>query len=368
MYLGVILHSTIAYKAGYHPRYWIKDPDYSSFVFDHIYFWIHSFRMPLFFLLSGFFAVVLSRKIGFKSFLKNRFERIAIPLLVCLVTILPLSIAPFTFSRLYLDAGSTITESINLTLNEIWSLITFQRFKGLQHFWFLLNLIYFYLFFIALEKLGFHFESKFNKIRFSGWQFVMLVTFFTYLVLLGYYKDLMPSIWTGLFPRNPQLIYYGMYFIFGVYIYYNINLLDFFRRNCILFLVVGSILSVVNVFLINEYLQDGDLNALVFAYKAMGATQNVMLGLGMIGLCLKLFNSKSPAVRYASDASYWVYIIHLFLVASFQILSIIFDVYPPIRFFATLLLTSLLAYLTYHLLVRYTIMGTYLHGRRTKEE
>jgi glucan biosynthesis protein C len=73
-------------------------------------------------------------------------------------------------------------------------------------------------------------------------------------------------------------------------------------------------------------------------------------------------------VRYASDASYWVYIIHLFLVASFQIMGILLDVYAPIRFFTTLLLTSLLAYMSYHLFVRYTIIGNYLHGKRNKIE
>jgi glucan biosynthesis protein C len=179
MYLGVVLHSTIAYKAGYHPRYWIKDPDFNSYVFDHLYFWIHSFRMPLFFLLSGFFAVILSRKIGFKSFLKNRFERIVIPLLVCVVTILPLSIAPFTFSRLYFDAGMSVTESMERTINEIWQLITFQNFKGLQHFWFLLNLIYFYLFFVASEKLGFHFENIMDSISCLVYIFITTSIYWT---------------------------------------------------------------------------------------------------------------------------------------------------------------------------------------------
>ncbi len=46
--------------------------------------WLHSFRMPLFFLISGFFANMMLRKYGVKQFLFRRWWRIGAPFLVSL--------------------------------------------------------------------------------------------------------------------------------------------------------------------------------------------------------------------------------------------------------------------------------------------
>jgi peptidoglycan/LPS O-acetylase OafA/YrhL len=47
--------------------------------------WLHSFRMPLFFLISGFFAHMMLQKYGWKRFLFRRWWRIGTPLLVALL-------------------------------------------------------------------------------------------------------------------------------------------------------------------------------------------------------------------------------------------------------------------------------------------
>ena len=52
--------------------------------------WMHSFRMPLFFLISGFFGRMMFEKYGARGYLLRRWSRIGLPLLVCLFTIIPL--------------------------------------------------------------------------------------------------------------------------------------------------------------------------------------------------------------------------------------------------------------------------------------
>jgi glucan biosynthesis protein C len=367
MYLGVILHSSIAYKAGHHPRYWISDHDAKSYFFDVLYFWIHSFRMPLFFLLSGFFTVLLYRKIGSIEFIKNRFKRIGVPLLVCVIVLLPISVAPFTFSRLYLDQGRPAEEVWNQIFSEMKRLALFQEFKGLQHFWFLLNLLYFYIAFIFLSKIGFKFERfRVPQFKSSVW-LVVVCGLNTLLILLLYWNDLTPSIWTGLFPKNPQLIYYGFFYGLGIFIYFNKEWLLRFKDKYVLFLSIGTIISLLNVYMVNNLLEEGAFTVLVLVYKFLYALQNVLLSFGLIGFCLRHLNFSSSRIRYFSDASYWVYIIHLVLVASIQILCIVYNVYPPLRFVTTLLGTTLLAYLTYHFFIRYSFIGTALHGARFKE-
>ncbi len=54
--------------------------------------WLHCFRMPLFFLISGFFARMMLAKYGIRGYLVRRWWRIGIPLLVGMFTFCPLYI------------------------------------------------------------------------------------------------------------------------------------------------------------------------------------------------------------------------------------------------------------------------------------
>ncbi len=54
--------------------------------------WLHSFRMPLFFLISGFFGRMMLEKYGTRDYLRRRWRRIAVPLIVGIFTFSPLYI------------------------------------------------------------------------------------------------------------------------------------------------------------------------------------------------------------------------------------------------------------------------------------
>ncbi len=55
--------------------------------------WLHSFRMPLFFLIAGFFCAMMLGKYGVVGYLGRRWSRIGLPLVLGLFTVVPLSIA-----------------------------------------------------------------------------------------------------------------------------------------------------------------------------------------------------------------------------------------------------------------------------------
>jgi peptidoglycan/LPS O-acetylase OafA/YrhL len=88
MLLGLVLHAALAYSSLPWP---VRDVEPSSSrPFDVIFFVIHGFRMPLFFLLSGFFAWMLLEQRGLRGFVPHRLRRIVLPLLVGAVTVVPL--------------------------------------------------------------------------------------------------------------------------------------------------------------------------------------------------------------------------------------------------------------------------------------
>ena len=85
MALGIVLHASLSFF----PSPWpVQDCEQSGWFFV-LYAVIHSFRMPLFFLLSGFFTMFLLRRYGLRGMLRQRVLRILLPLALAMVTIVP---------------------------------------------------------------------------------------------------------------------------------------------------------------------------------------------------------------------------------------------------------------------------------------
>jgi len=88
MLLGIVLHSALAYF----PTYWAVTDSQADLAgaFDELVHFIHGFRMPLFFLLSGYFTAMLWRQRGVVGLITQRAIRVVVPLAVGIVTIVPL--------------------------------------------------------------------------------------------------------------------------------------------------------------------------------------------------------------------------------------------------------------------------------------
>lgn len=88
MLLGVGLHASLSFF----PSFWTVQDSTSDIdgPFDELLWAIHGFRMPVFFLLSGFFTAMLWRRRGLGRLMGHRLRRIALPLAVGMVTIVPL--------------------------------------------------------------------------------------------------------------------------------------------------------------------------------------------------------------------------------------------------------------------------------------
>ena len=80
MLLGIVLHAALPYMPDVE-GFWPVDDRYSPVV-STIFEFIHIWRMPLFFILAGFFAnLVVSRK-SWKRWWGNRLLRIGLPIVV----------------------------------------------------------------------------------------------------------------------------------------------------------------------------------------------------------------------------------------------------------------------------------------------
>jgi peptidoglycan/LPS O-acetylase OafA/YrhL len=91
MLLGIVIHVALAFI----PDVWVVTDAQASTdgLFGVLVSAIHGFRMPVFFLLSGFFTTLLIKKQGLRGMVKQRVLRVLLPLGIGVCTIGPLVVA-----------------------------------------------------------------------------------------------------------------------------------------------------------------------------------------------------------------------------------------------------------------------------------
>ena len=87
---------------------------------------------------------------------------------------------------------------------------------------------------------------------------------------------------------------------------------------------------------------------------------------GLIGVFRRLMAHESKTMRYISDSSYWLYLIHLPLVLLAQWLVKDLPVPAYLKFTGIVVVISAILLLTYEYVVRYTLIGRMLNGSRKR--
>lgn len=109
MLLGVALHAAVGFFAFPWP---IHDTRPST-VLPLFFAAVHGFRMPLFFLLSGSFTMLVHRRRGLASLLEQRFSRIVLPLVIAVATIVPLDLALKGLAHRMIRPEPTVAEVLS---------------------------------------------------------------------------------------------------------------------------------------------------------------------------------------------------------------------------------------------------------------
>jgi hypothetical protein len=77
MWLGIVLHVAVIHLAGPSPLPW-RDNQTTPMA-DLLLAFIHAFRMPVFFILAGFFVALMIERRGTRAMVRNRLRRLALP-------------------------------------------------------------------------------------------------------------------------------------------------------------------------------------------------------------------------------------------------------------------------------------------------
>jgi peptidoglycan/LPS O-acetylase OafA/YrhL len=363
---GVLLHACVAYMPSRMPDLlWpVHDPR-PTVICDVIFWWLHCFRLPLFFVISGFFAEMMCQSRGADAFLKHRIQRIAIPYHILLVTLMPLTMLIWIAGvcindRCTFEAFFSVSLPVDPEIR--------NHFFGPGHLWFLADLTILSVTFGLIRR---EFPARQDAppaaVFLIRWPALAPVYLAGPSLLLLWGNTSPFVVHNNTFvPDTARLAYYGLYFFAGVLAYRRKEQALELLRYPLIHLPL-SLLAAVAMFATLPDALAGRANLgnrlLLSASVALVAWLSVF---GLMAIFLKKWKTDRPAFRYLADASYWVYIIHLPLVGLSQIAL----QQAPLGAFAKFLLTALItlsvAVMSYQTCVRYTFIGRALNGARTR--
>lgn len=368
MLLGVVLHASISYRVKPVQPWPFDDSEHLMF-YDYLYLFLHSFRMQIFYLVAGFFARLLYLKIDARAFIWHRTKRIVFPLIISIIILAPLSMATFIYYKYWLLHPNETPGNILLNISQY-----VFKWNGIAHLWFLYYLCLYYitiLLFLAFKKkfnfiiqlLDFYFSKATTQLGLRSFMFLIIPL--TSILCLQSSLPIEP--YTGLTIRVQLYLYYGLFFILGYAIHrYNFNELRIYSKNSILFLLIGiSLTPLVSHLYTLQNSGSVDIG-LFLIVRFVAGCQTILLVFGFLGFFLKYMSAESFLLRYISDASYWIYLVHLPLVVGMQIWLIKSSINPSVRFWIVTVVSTVIPMLTYALFVRYTIIGRFLNGPRQR--
>ncbi len=370
MLLGIGLHVALSFF----PNIWPVQDQTSTLdgPYDELFHAVHGFRMPLFFLLSGFFTTMLWRRRGLRALLWHRFRRIVLPLAIVLIVLVPIAILATQQAFAPLTAV-TDGDNVLLTVPVRDGGFTLTWLDNLGHLWFLWFLVWFGAGFAivaaVLERLGTRRRQRVDAWpRWLMWSIVPFTLLGQWLMgERGENPVFGPDTSLGLIPLPHVFGYYALFFVFGALLFDRSNrkgefLVDTLGRRWRIILPV----AVLVVFpLALSFTFAGENPSWELATAAQGA-YTWMMSIGLIGLFRSVFWRERRGVRYLSDASYWMYLAHIPLVIAAQMLVRDWNTAAVFKFGLICVTVSALLLITYQRFVRYTPIGTLLNGKRTR--
>ena len=354
MLLGIAFHAALPYTTidGSGFKDVSTDP-----AFDALVVFLHIFRMPLFFLIAGFFGAMLYARRGPAGFVRNRARRILVPLVLGWLVLCPGIAWGARFARAVRRA-----RSVWLALGEMRPprLIVFR----LYHLWFLAALLGFYAVALGAMWLARHAPAgatarllaPLPRVLATPWRSLALAVPM-WLILLPTGLDGEPTVAAGLV----LLVLFGL----GWALHARPEALAALGRHGWHELAVAAALfaavfpSIRQLLLRPGEWDTSDHLLVVSAFSIIAS----LLVFGWLGVSVRHLGQPRPWVRYLSDASYWLYLIHLPVVMWTNGLLAGARWPPGPKWLATLAIAMPILLAVYHVALRGPAMSAVLGGR-----
>lgn len=373
--LGIVLHAALSFVPA-SPRFWFIQDTHPSLLLGLLSFAIHVFRMTTFFLMAGFFARMSFHRRGTWGFVRDRLQRIGLPLVIGW----PIIFTPMSLIAIW------ASHFPNGGWSRSWPPVL-PNFP-LAHLWFLYVLVELYVAMLLLR-------GAFVWLDVSGALRTMLDRAFAR-IMRNPLAPLVLAIPIGIafcldqrwinvmgvrtpdqsLITNPQAwVGFGTAFGVGWLLHRQIDLLRLLERRWLPHLLLALLLILISFVLSGVMLSAPGAPKLPLSFTTLRLVSAILYApaiwiatFAVVGLALRFMSGFSPTRRYLADASYWLYLIHMPIVMALQVALSQRDWSGLIKFAIILVVAIPPMLASYHLLVRFTFIGAVLNGRRAKRQ
>jgi len=306
MVAGIPYHASLIYR----PEFtWQVSSAETSGGIAFLGSFLHTFRMPAFFIIAGYFSILLLRRRGTKLWLKNRFLRLGVPLVSCMVLLTPVqtwltvlhSVTPFDWKS-----------SVILAAHEFAT----RPSRWMAHLWFLADLLVMALLLGVAwrfrERVRWYVDLLTSKIAalspcavlllFAGLGFWSIATFAGSRLVQS--NNFLISALFGVI-NVPRVFHYLPYFGFGLLLGYSPRLLAAVTCPSRSIWLVGFSTALLGAFVsLSSDLQWKIVALILLPVSSVGMTHV------LLSAAATWFNHPRALVRRAVDLSFTVYIVH----------------------------------------------------------
>ena len=274
-----------------------------------IFIWIHTWRMPLFMLLAGFFTAFSLAKRDVGNYALNRLIRLGAPILL-LWSVIPA-----------IDEAATELFKIPELIS--WLLYDVPFTLRLDHLWFLYYLLLFYGVLLLLKSINPKIFSFISDYKLSLTR--VLILWLPILILLSPLNKPTGGI-IGDIPTTfgevniGSMLFMASFFIIGIQIHKNSQFLETLKRFRFWLpsLIVSSLIPIALLgwggFKDEPFAFSGPLE--MWIVNGLAGSATLLLVLSIMGFAMHQISSSGQMLRWLVKLSYPIYVFHLMFVIS----------------------------------------------------
>lgn len=347
----------------------------ASPIFDFLFVFVRTFRLPMYFVMAGFLAALQYERHGLAATARNRFKRIVVPMVIGWLLMFPLLQLAIAYN-LHV-AGTARFPGVAETL------MSAIANADLDYYWFLYYLLLCYVTVLGVRALVYkviaerwrtEMRTGFRVLLSSRWAALcfMLASAPTMIADMNtWHLRKLPGLFdtpASLLPVVQVVLGYSVFFAFGWLLYRNRDLLPCLERGAVAQVVLGTLLVPVTIACMYVILSPGnDPGAVERAKWTVVMVSNLacwLLLLGILGFFQRRLSRPVSSLRYLSDASYWIYLTHAPI--TWFVPPALAGVALPglIKLPLLVALEAAIVLIPYHFFFRYTVVGDYVIGQR----
>lgn len=360
--LLIVFHSMLPFTTH---RWEINNQD-SSPLLTRLMWWLHQWRLPLLFFISGAGIRFSLQKRGVLRFAGERFVRLFIPLLFAMFFIIPLQV----YFEWMQDGKINMTYAAFYP--EVWKMIPYpEGVLTWSHMWFIVYLFVYIL--LLLPVFGLFRIPVLNKglTRIADWLSSPWGLLLLLLPLLFIYDRFYIR-----YPEQGSLLddwfifcFYLSFLIFGYLLSHSERFWETAEKYRWYYLgIAGISITFLYVFYWWDEAFPKTAGPTLYLYSLLNSLEILCIISGGLGLARKHLNYNTPALQYLNQAVYPYFILHQTVIVAFGYYIVQWPAGIIPKFFFLTLLSLLAITGIYHVLIRPFILTRFLFGVKFRKK